>query len=118
MRAVAMVIFLGIASLFLSPAEPIGTRPDKESDCCGVVGRAIDLVDAMKAGTTRRQVEEHFVKDGGMQFPENTRYGYLGCPEIKIDVDFKVVDSKDGRSGPDDVVVKVSRPYLEEPSKN
>jgi hypothetical protein len=66
---------------------------------------------------TRREVEKHFKLDGGMQVRQETRYMYLGCYYIRVDVEFDLA-APTGRveDSPNDVVSRVSRPYVAYPT--
>ena len=65
---------------------------------------------------TRAEVEKKFTPDGGLQAYLTTRYTYLKSSLIKIDVKYKAaVESKTGFLSPNDIVVSVSKPYLEYP---
>src|SRR4029077_17148776 len=119
MRVFAMGCVLAIVSALLSHTATSATTSDKIADCCDAVNKVIADVGAIRAGATRRELERHFLVDGGLNFPRQTRYVYESCPEIKFTVDFKLSDSDgQGLSSPDDVVTKVSEPFLEGPAKN
>ena len=67
----------------------------------------------IRVGMKRRDVEKDFDVDGGMQFRSETRYMYPKCHDIRIDVDFQPAPRTDPLEfSPDDIVTKVSRPYL------
>lgn len=87
---------------------------------CAPIRQALDDSSHIKTGMTRAQVEKNFRHDGGLQFfsqsSSATRYVYLKCSFIKIDVKFKAAVVKEaGFSSPDDILVSVSKPYLEYP---
>lgn len=89
-------------------------------DSCALIRQALDDTSHIKAGMTRAEVEKNFQPDGGLQsFSESsstTRYVYLKCKFIKIEVKFKAaVVNEAGFSSPNDTVIIVSKPYLEYP---
>lgn len=68
----------------------------------------------------RADVEKNFKLDGGLQFFSKsfstTRYLYSKCAFIKIDVKFKAAAANEtGSLSPNDIVVSVSKLYLEYP---
>jgi hypothetical protein len=71
---------------------------------------------------TRRDVERNFTMDGGLQFFSKsgftTCYVYSKCEFIRITVAFNAAQSKMGSPSPDDIVVRVSKPYLEYAAKD
>jgi hypothetical protein len=87
---------------------------------CALVKEALNDSSHIKAGMTRAEVEKSFRADGGLQFfsksGSTTRYVYRKCELIKIDVKFEAaVVSQTGSWSPNDIVVSVSKPYLEYP---
>lgn len=56
---------------------------------------ALEAADAIKVGMTRREVEERWSKDGGLQFRRGTRYIYEKCAYIRMDVKFKLAEPTD-----------------------
>jgi hypothetical protein len=91
---------------------PLGSAPRQvagsESSSCAVIEQALNDFQHIKVGTSRREVEKYFRRDGGMQFPGSTRYVYPKCDYIKLEVDFSTGTSVDNLFGPNDTVTKVS----------
>jgi hypothetical protein len=82
-----------------------------------MVQGALEAANAIKVGMTRREVEEHWSEDGGLQFPDVTRYTYEKCVYIRVDVKFKGKESTDAAEfSPADTVSEVSAPYLAYPN--
>jgi hypothetical protein len=111
-----------------SRPQLVGSSNDKSTanllaagrNSCAVVKEALDDSLHIKAGMTRPEVEKHFTPDGGLQSfsttGSTTRYVYLKCEFIKINISFKsAVRGKQDLRSPDDVVENVSKPYLEYP---
>jgi hypothetical protein len=95
-------------------------QSSNNSQCCTVIARALESVNRITKDTTRADVEKEFEADGGIYSRDQTVYVDRQCPLIKIRVSF-VLDKayKDFVTGsPRDLVVAVSKPYLEYPAKD
>jgi hypothetical protein len=118
MKATALAL---IICSFLAWSQPtIQQAPASAQPSCAIVKEALDDPSHIKPGMTRADVKKSFTPDGGFQFfsksGSTTRYLYLKCSFIKIDVKFQnAAASKRGSSSPNDVVVSISKPYLEYP---
>ncbi|HEV2221749.1 MAG TPA: hypothetical protein VGR84_01975 [Candidatus Acidoferrales bacterium] len=116
----AIVVVTIICGLFAVTEPGLRQNSVKQQDSCAVVKEALNNSLHFKVGMTRREVEKYFSPDGGLQFfsttGSTTRYVYLKCEFIKVNVSFKsaVHGSRNSRS-PDDIVESVSKPYLEYP---
>jgi len=119
---VKIPISLLITMLGLFWSRSIGRAqftPAKESPCCALTREAMQETARIRVGMKRREVEEHFEKDGGVQFREETRYMYPKCHDIRMDVDFEAAPHSDPQKfSPDDIVTKLSTPYLAVPNKD
>src|SRR5258706_9408681 len=62
---------------------------------------------------TRAEIPQSFKHDGGLEFFPQSRYLIKDCFGVKIDVDFAL--RRDRAWDPADKVVRISKPYLEEP---
>ncbi len=72
----------------------------------------------IKVGMIRADLLKVFVTEGGISTPLNRTYIYRECPYIKVDVEFEPLGSRDveGRvtsETNEDVIKKISKPYLE-----
>jgi len=115
-KATFMILALSWAMLFAQ-----GQKRQEHGDLspCSMVRQALDYSIQIKPGTTRREVEQHFLQDGGLQFAERTRYVFAKCNYIKLEIDFNLVPRRDRvLFSPEDTVSKVSRPYLDYPAKD
>jgi hypothetical protein len=74
----------------------------------------------IRPGMTRADLGKMFRREtGGVAVPESTplpfrehqTFGYRRCDHIMIDVDFRASTSKE--ESPTDVIIKVSKPYLD-----
>ncbi|HKF50022.1 MAG TPA: hypothetical protein VKB38_21845 [Terracidiphilus sp.] len=111
-------IFCGLA---IVSVKAVG-REDRCQDHQAFIERAIQSADSIQPGNSRAKIEQDFVMEGGLQTAAQTRYVLKKCRLIKIDVEFTAADggkpqftTDTGEYSPDDVVVKVGRPYLEYP---
>lgn len=103
-----------LACIVASPV--VSQSQDSAATSCEVVPQAIRDSE-FKEGTARRQVEEKFGIEGGLNRREHTRYFYKKCQYIQIDIYFKLASPKQSFDfSADDTVVKVSRPYLAYPT--
>jgi hypothetical protein len=69
-------------------------------------------MDAITVGMTRGDVEKVFVAAGGISTASQKTYTFRSCPYFHIDVEFATGPANAADSGPNDKVVKMSRPYL------
>jgi hypothetical protein len=113
-------LLVGTICIFFVGLQPIVSQsrtPAPES--CALIRQALDDSLHIKAGMTRDEVEKNFTPDGGLQpskLPSTTRYLYVKCSFIKIDVKFKAAAANEtGSLSPDDIVVSASKPYLQYP---
>jgi hypothetical protein len=75
----------------------------------------------IKVGMTRADLLKVFTTEGGLSSGLNRTYVYRECPYIKVDVEFEPVGrparDTDGRvtlvEANEDVIKKISKPYLE-----
>ncbi|HEV2315182.1 MAG TPA: hypothetical protein VGR94_07740 [Candidatus Acidoferrales bacterium] len=116
----AIVVVTIICGLFAATEPALRQNSVKQQGSCAVVKEALDDSLHIKVGMTRREVEKHSTLDGGLQFFSTTRstarYVYLKCEFIKLDIGFKsAVRGKQNLRSPNDIVEKVSKPYLEYP---
>jgi hypothetical protein len=75
----------------------------------------------IKPGMTRAELAKVFKEDTGsvawpsskpFPFVQHQRFDYRGCDLIMVDVDFSPSDSKEAR--PTDIIIKISKPYLDD----
>lgn len=99
-------------------AKNNGTSYDKELD--QKISEVWFDCQKIHPGMTRADLDKTFKRDtGGVAVPDSTplpfrerqTFDYRRCDGIKIDVDFRPSDSKEEH--PTDVIVSVSRPYID-----
>jgi hypothetical protein len=105
-----------LAGCFASFSFPAGTSAQDCHDSFESIAGALKAVAEIKAGSTRADVERHFVLDGGLHALEQSTYLYKKCDLIKIDVEFAHDSNRSWMdSTSKDTVVHVSKPCLEYP---
>jgi hypothetical protein len=85
------------------------------------VGEVLKHMQTIKAGMTRKKLLTVFGTEGGLSTGLQRTFVSRDCPYFKVDVKFRAVgrpdQDKDGRvtlvESNEDVIVKVSVPYLE-----
>ncbi len=81
------------------------------------VEKCLTDFETIKVGMPRSQIESRFPKDGGLQTDSPVRFLHPTCPDFKIDVEFNLQHNyaDQGRTieGKDDIVIRVSKPYIE-----
>lgn len=84
------------------------------------VVKCIHDFDAIKPGMTRQDVEERFPMDGGLQGVSPVRFLHPECNHFKVDVSFSYETNPSNQNraigSGTDVVVGVSKPYVEHPA--
>lgn len=109
-----VVAVLGVLALLGTGSK---LRAGDQSNCCSLTQEALKASGSIKSGMTRHEVELNFRPDGGVQVRDVTRYVYRGCVYIRVDIHFKLAKPTDAIKGsPDDIVTKVSTPYLAYPT--
>jgi hypothetical protein len=81
----------------------------------------LNKMETVKPGMTREELLKVFTTEGGFSTALNRRFVGRDCPYFKVDVEFKAVGRPD-RDGDGrvtlqenslDIIVKISRPYLQ-----
>jgi|ERR1700735_31075 len=114
----SMVLLPLLFSMFtLCEARLQQSSDENHPPCCPMVRDALRASGNIKIGMTRREIEEHWRIDGGVQFRDETRYTYPKCGFIRVDVSFTLAAPADQvEDSPDDVVSEVSKTYLAYPT--
>jgi hypothetical protein len=116
-RIVKIILLVGCIGLFSITAGVCA--PGRQDSSEAIIREAIKSVDDLKVGETRAEVERSFELDGGRQSRKTSRYLFKKCNYIKIDVEFSIKgDANPWVFSPADVIVHISRPYLESPLIN
>jgi hypothetical protein len=119
-RAIGM-----LAASAVFGAEILNAKPDdaerRSKDHIAWVSDVLRRMLSIKPGMTRRTLLEVFTTEGGLYTGLQRTYVSRDCPYFKVDVSFQAVGrpdrDEDGRvtviEGNDDIIVKLSRPYLQ-----
>jgi hypothetical protein len=97
----------------IDDGKTINSETDKE--LTERISEALALCQTIKPGMTRAQLLKMFTTEGGISTAIHQTYVYIRCPYIKVDVDFKLSEPKQGvlEEKPTDTVTRISRPYLD-----
>jgi len=87
------------------------------------VARSLKEMQTIKVGMTRAELMKVFTAEGGLSTALSRTYVYRECLYFKVDVEFKPVGrparDRAGRvtltEANDDVIMKISKPYLDWP---
>ena len=87
------------------------------------VGRSLGEMETIKVGSTRRDLLAVFTTEGGLSTDLRRTYVYRECSMFKVNVEFQAVGrparDTEGRvtliESPDDVITRISRPYIARP---
>lgn len=116
--------FLIAASLLVLSVTVAGP-PAQSSQASKVqtewIANSLKEIQKIKVGMTRADLLKVFTTEGGLSTGLNRTYVYRECPYIKVDVEFEAVGrparDAEGRvtlvEGDRDLIIKISKPYLE-----
>jgi hypothetical protein len=81
------------------------------------IAKSLMEIQSVKVGMTRAQLTKVFTTEGGVSSRTWRRYVYRECPFIKVDVEFKPVGTSKKyphAQSRNDVITKISKPFLEQ----
>ena len=102
----ALLLILTCAWAFAEKRYPLTQQPS----CCAVVEEALRHASRIKVGMTRGEVEKYLQREGGLQFPDKTRYTSPKCPYLKLEVEFEISPRPEELFSPKDIVKGVAKP--------
>jgi hypothetical protein len=76
------------------------------------IAEVIQTVSSIKPGMKRAALMPYFTTEGGFYVPRERVYVLKLCRFIKVDVEFAVIENAPP-DNPEDVITKISRPYLQ-----
>ena len=78
---------------------------------------ALKEIRTIQVSMTRRDLEKVFAEEGGLSSRRSRTYVYRQCFYLKVDVEFEPVERADGtwEESSHDKIVKMSKPYLDNP---
>jgi hypothetical protein len=79
------------------------------------VAASLRTMQTIKPGMTRAEVLKVFKTEGGISNRLQRTYVFRDCPYVKVDVRFKPVGQEKDvlREDPADIIIMISRPYLD-----
>ena len=119
-----MVVLL----MILSPAvgvTVVGVRAasstQASTDHVAWVAQVLTRIETIKPGMTRQQLLTVFTTEGGLSTALSRTFVTRECPYFKVDVEFKAAGRPDrdaegrvtGVEGDRDIIVRISKPYLQ-----
>jgi|HubBroStandDraft_5_1064220.scaffolds.fasta_scaffold245101_2 hypothetical protein len=111
-----MKIAVSILCFMLWPLSSAISQTSASQDHVRWVESSLREMNAIKVGMTRGDVEKVFVAEAGISTASQKTYTFRSCPYFHIDVEFAFEPANAADSGPNDKVVKMSRPYLAWPT--
>jgi hypothetical protein len=120
-RAFIFLVAGALGSANALRASPQTSQPVSSQDHVTWVAQALKRIQTIKPGMTREALLKVFTTEGGLSTGLQRTFVSRDCPYFKVDVEFKVVGrpdrDDDGRvtlvEGSQDIIVKISRPYLQ-----
>jgi hypothetical protein len=109
----SVIVVLGLVVL------PTRAGTDNDAVLTKKVSEVYFACQKIKPGMTRAELLKLFKEDtGGVAWPaskpfpfqQHQTFDYRSCSLIMVDVDFSPSDSKEAR--PTDIIIKISRPYI------
>ena len=77
------------------------------------ISESLKTIQTLKPGDTRQDLLKLFTTEGGLYTRTQGHFVYRKCPYVKVDVEFKTADNDIDHMDPNDVIAKISKPYLE-----
>jgi hypothetical protein len=120
-RLLIIMAGVAIASAVAIQASPQLSQPEISQDHVTWVAQALKRIQTIKPGMTREALLKVFTTEGGISTGLQRTFVSRDCPYFKVDVEFRAVGrpdrDRDGRvtlvEGGQDIIVKISRPYLQ-----
>ena len=118
-------VFALITVALCAASSPRPTNSSSQSSCDQErqvwVAHAIEKMQSIKTGMTRADLLKVFRTEGGLSTGLHRTFVSRDCAYFKVDVEFQAVGradrDSDGRvtleENPRDIIVKISRPYLQ-----
>jgi hypothetical protein len=121
-----LLVLVSLSMITISSSSSVRLTHSGSQDACAQdhqawVTHALEKMEAIKPGMTREELLRVFTTEGGLSTGLHRTFVSRDCSYFKIDVDFEAVGrpnrDQDGRvtleEDPRDIIVKISRPYLQ-----
>jgi hypothetical protein len=120
-RLLTIMAGVVIASTTAILASPQLGQPGISQNHVTWVAEALNRIQTIKPGMTREALLKVFTTEGGVSTGLQRTFVSRDCPYFKVDVEFRAVGrpdrDRDGRvtlvEGGQDIIVTISRPYLQ-----
>ncbi len=121
MNKFASMIAVSLFALLLTVSVLPAQSSQQEQGQTAWIANSLKKMQKIKPGMTRADLLEVFTTEGGLSTRLRRTYVYRECQYIKVDVEFEPVGrparDAEGRvtlvEANEDVIKKISRPYLE-----
>jgi len=111
-RGSRILLFVVIASSVLVQQTAGSPCVPSETEHMQWLDSVLRLEGMLKPGMTRKDLSKLFTEEGGLSTRTQRTYVYRQCPYIKVDITFAPVQAGINEM-PEDVIVNISRPYLQ-----
>ena len=118
-----LIIMAGVAivSVVAIQGSPQLGQPEISRDHVTWVAQALKRIQTIEPGMTREALLKVFTTEGGISTGLQRTFVSRDCPYFKVEVEFRAVGrpdrDRDGRvtlvEGGQDIIVRISRPYLQ-----
>ncbi len=116
MKRIPIFVFLAAASISAASAfqaSPTPTQAQSPQDHIQWVTQALMRMETIKPGMTREELLTVFTTEGGLSNAKRRVYVSRDCPYFKVDVEFQTAGGTELLESGHDVILKISRPYLQ-----
>ena len=109
-------LYVLIVLIIANVAPNVPAQSDPSCSACGQVEKALEDFAHLKAGMMRRDAEQYFTLDGGMNFRGRTRYVYKKCEFIQVEINFEEDPEVRNDFSQKDKIASLSKLFLAFPS--
>ncbi len=113
LRVLALIIGAVIGGANSFRGAPQAGQGQSDQDHLVWVGEALKRMQTIKPGMTREALLAVFTTEGGLSTRLQRTFVSRECPYFKVDVEFQAVGPATPVEDSRDIVVKISRPYLQ-----
>jgi len=120
-RVFVLLASAAIGSANVLQASPAGDQRQSSQEHVAWVAEVLKRMQTIKPGMTRKTLLTAFTTEGGLSTGLQRTFVSRDCPYFKVDVEFQAVGrpnrDQNGRvtlvEGNEDIILKVSIPYLQ-----